>query len=61
MGATDVQQAEPVVGAPCGEQAQVGRVAHPGVAGVAGQEPGDRISLSRVQRVFVTDKLIQQA
>ena len=56
MGAAHFEQAEPVVGAPAGEQAQVGRVADPGVAGVAGQEPGDRISFPNVERVFVTDK-----
>jgi hypothetical protein len=56
MGATHVEQAEPVVGAPDGEQAQVGRVADPGVAGIAGQEPGDRILFANVERVFVTDK-----
>ena len=39
-----------VVGAPDGEQAQVGRVADPSVAGTAGQQPGDRIS-SNVDRV----------
>jgi hypothetical protein len=39
MGATHLEQAEPVVGAPVCEQAQVGRVADPGVAGIAGQEP----------------------
>jgi hypothetical protein len=54
-GAAHVEQAEPVVGAPGGEQAQVGRVADPGVAGVAGQEPGDRVSFSNVKRVFVAD------
>jgi hypothetical protein len=55
MSAAGVEQADPVVGAPAREQAQVGRAAHQGVAGVAGQEPGDRISLSNAERVFVTD------
>jgi hypothetical protein len=56
MGAAHFEQAEPVVGAPGGEQAQVGRVADPGVARVPGQEPGDRTPLANVKRVFGADK-----
>jgi hypothetical protein len=56
MGPAHLEQAEPVVGAPVGEQAQIGRVAHPGVAGVAGQEPGDRGTFLYLERVFVADK-----
>ena len=56
MSAAHVEQAEPVFGAPRGEQTQIGRVADPGVAGVAGQEPDDGISFSTVERVFIADK-----
>jgi len=55
MGTADLDQPEPVFGAPRREQTQVGRVADPGVAGLPGQEPGDRISFSNVERFFVTD------
>jgi hypothetical protein len=56
MGAAHVEQAEPVVDAPGGEPAQIGCVAHPGVARVPGQERADRTPLANVERVFVTDK-----
>jgi hypothetical protein len=56
MSTAHLEQAEPVVGAPTGEQAQVGRVAHPGVARVPGQEPGDCTPFSHLERVFVADK-----
>jgi hypothetical protein len=56
MGSAHVEQAEPVVRAPAGEQAQIGRVAHSGVAGVAGQEPGDRAPLAYLEWVLIGDE-----
>jgi hypothetical protein len=56
MGAAHFEQPHAVVGAPGNEQAQVGRVADPGVAGVAGHEPADRTPFSHIDRVFVADK-----
>ena len=40
-----------------GEQPKVGRVADEGVAGVTGQEPGDRCAFGEVERVVDSDEL----
>lgn len=52
-----LQQREPTVAAPVCEDAQVGGVAGAGVAGVAGQEPGDRHSLGELDRILVGHQL----
>jgi hypothetical protein len=45
-----------MLGAPGGEQTQIGGVAREGVAGVAGQEPGDRRPLNELDRIVVADE-----
>jgi hypothetical protein len=49
----DADQPHAVAGAPAGEQAQVGGVADQGVAGVAGQEPGDGDALREIGGIVV--------
>ena len=56
MRAAEVEQGEVVVGAPFGEEPKVGGVADEGVAGVPGQEPGDRCAFGEVERIVDSDE-----
>ena len=55
MGAFDVEYPGGAVGAPEGEQPQIGGVADSGGAVVAGEEPGDGAAFADVEWIVVAD------